>query len=221
MNRALALFAKTPLPGQVKTRLSPPLTPEEGAECYRCLLLDTVNRVRPLPYELCLCYQGDESFFHAQTPGVTLLRQAGGGLGRRLEAAFDALSAAGHGLRVVIGTDAPDLPLSFIDEAFRLLEQGSGVVFGPAEDGGYYLVGLSGVYAGLFRDIPWSGPDVLEKSLERAAEAGLTTSLLPAWYDVDDYRDLFRQGLSDPENGAPLTRAFIGALRLRQTDTTS
>ena len=217
MTRALALFAKTPLPGRVKTRLTPPLTPEEGADCYRCLLLDTVNRVRTLPYELSICYQGEDGFFRAQTPGVTLTRQADGNLGRRLEAAFDALSALGHGPRVVIGTDAPDLPLSYLDEAFRLLENGSEVVFGPAEDGGYYLVGLSGAYRGVFRGIPWSGPDVLSASLARAAEAGLAVSLLPIWYDVDDYGDLFRSGLSDPENGAPLTRAFIESIRIRPT----
>ena len=214
MKRALAIFAKTPLPGMVKTRLTPPLSLEEGADLYRCMLLDTVDRVRSLPVDTFIFYDGDESFFRMSAPGVPLVRQHPEGLGGRLEKAFAALGSLGYGARVVIGTDAPDLPLAFIEEGFRLLEAGSDVVFGPAEDGGYYLVALGGAHGDLFRDIPWSTPHVLDRSLERARESGLASALLPCWYDVDSYEDLFRPGLSDPSNGAPLTRDFIGKLNI-------
>lgn len=119
------------------------------------------------------------------------------------------LASLGYRARTVIGTDAPDLPLSFITDSFRLMEAGKDAVFGPAEDGGYYLVALKGAYGTLFRDIPWSGATVLEISLQRARESALEAALLPGWYDVDGYDDLYRPGLSDPANGAPLTRAFI------------
>lgn len=212
MKHALAIFAKTPLPGLVKTRMTPPLSPEAGAHLYRCMLLDTVARTRNLPVDVFIFYEGDERFFREAAPGLPLIRQHQGCLGIRLEGAFAALASLGYRARAVIGTDAPDLPLSFVQEAFRVLEAGSDVVFGPAEDGGYYLVALRGGHGDLFRDIPWSGAHVLERSLERAREAGLAAALLQPWYDVDDFDDLSRPGLSDPANGAPLTRRFISEL---------
>ncbi len=211
MKRALAMFAKAPLPGLVKTRLTPALSPEQGADLYRCMLLDTIERTRALPMDLFVCHDGDELFFRNAIPDLPLLPQQGACLGTRLENAFAELYRQGYRARAVIGTDAPDLPLAYVEEAFRLLEEGSDAVFGPAEDGGYYLVALGCEHGELFRDIPWSGPRVLEKSLERAAKAGLCASLLPPWYDVDSIQDLSRPGLSDPLNGAPLTRAFIEA----------
>jgi len=212
MKHALAIFAKTPLPGLVKTRLTPPLSPEQAAGLYRCMLLDTIDRARSLCVDTFIFYQGDPQFFRGAAPGMTLIPQKDGCLGGRLETAFSSLADLGYGARVVIGTDAPDLPLVFVEEAFSRLETGSDAAFGPAEDGGYYLVALRGAHGDLFREIPWSGPHVLARSLERASDAGLATALLPAWYDVDGFEDLLRPGLSDPLNGAPLTRDFIGTL---------
>lgn len=217
MKRALAIFAKTPLPGQVKTRLTPPLSPEQGADLYRCMLLDTVARVRALPVDTFIFYHGDQQFFREAAPGVELIPQHDSCLGGRLENAFAALTSMGYSARVVIGTDAPDLPVPFIEDAFSLLEKGNDAVFGPAEDGGYYLVALGGAHGDVFRDIPWSGPQVLERSLERARQARLVTALLPSWYDVDGYEDLRRPGLTDPLNGAPLTRSFISGLGIGST----
>lgn len=212
MKRVLAIFAKTPLPGRVKTRLSPPLSPRQSADLYRCMLLDTIARVSTLGTDLVVFYEGGREFFQQAAPGATLIPQQEGGLGVRLEHAFDALTALGFAARVVIGTDAPDLPLAYIEDAFALMETGSDAVFGPADDGGYYLVALRGSYGLLFRDIPWSGEQVLGKSLQQAEASGLSASLLPPWYDVDGHADLLRPGLSDPANGAPLTRAVIAAL---------
>lgn len=212
MKRALAIFAKTPLPGLVKTRLTPPLSPEEGADLYRCMLLDTVARVRTLRIDTFIFYDGDEAFFQCIAPEMPLIPQSGAGLGERLEHAFSMLASLGYGSRAVIGSDAPDLPLAYIREAFELLATGRNAVFGPAEDGGYYLVALNCGNGKLFSDIPWSTPQVLERSLQRAEEEGLPTGLVPAWYDVDSIDDLYRPGLTDPLNGAPLTRRFIAQL---------
>lgn len=214
MKRALAIFAKTPLPGRVKTRLSPPLSPRQGADLYRCMLLDTIERTAGLQVDTVLFHEGSEHFFREAAPGATLVHQRSGGLGLRLEHAFDTLAEMGYGPRLVIGTDAPDLPLGFVAEAFQALEQGHDAVFGPAEDGGYYLVGVKGHYGALFTDIPWSTAQVLQASLVQAAASGLSAALLPPWYDLDSYRDLFRPGLLDPASGAARTRAFIAGIDL-------
>lgn len=212
MKHALAIFAKTPVPGLVKTRLTPPLSPEEGADLYRCMLLDTIARVRTLRIDTFIFFDGEETFFQRIAPGMPLIPQSGAGLGERLEHAFSMLASLGYRSRAVIGSDAPDLPLAYIRESFDLLESGRDAVFGPAEDGGYYLVALNCGNGSLFRDIPWSTSRVLEKSLQQGKETGIATALVPTWYDVDGIDDLYRPGLTDPLNGAPLTRRFIAEL---------
>ncbi|MBU5611446.1 TIGR04282 family arsenosugar biosynthesis glycosyltransferase [Geomonas azotofigens] len=214
MKRALAIFAKTPLPGRVKTRLSPPLSPGQAAELYRCMLLDIIERAAGLRADMVIFHEGSAAFFRKAAPDALLVHQSTGGLGERLEHAFQELSGRGYGTRVVIGTDSPDLPLAFIEEAFQKLEQGSDAVFGPAEDGGYYLVGVRDGHGALFQDIPWSSDSVLETSLRRAQASALAAALLPSWHDVDSWDDLLRPSLLEPSNDAPRTRAFIAALDL-------
>ncbi|TSK04471.1 MAG: glycosyltransferase [Geobacter sp.] len=214
MKRAIAIFAKKPLPGKVKTRLSPALSPQQAADLYHCMLLDTLERVAALDADKILFHEGSAAFFREAAPGASLVAQAAGGLGTRLEHACDTLRSMGYGPCVVIGTDAPDLPVAYIEEAFRALEQGSDAVFGPAGDGGYYLIGLRGGYGSLFRDIPWSTEKVLEKSLAQAKASGFFAPLLPPWHDLDCYEDLLRPDLMDPANGAVRTQAFIAGLDL-------
>ncbi|MCM0081220.1 TIGR04282 family arsenosugar biosynthesis glycosyltransferase [Geomonas sp. Red32] len=209
MNPVLAIFAKNPTPGQVKTRLTPPLTPRQAAELYHCMLVDTVTRVKALGVESIIFHDGGAGFFRSAFPGMRLVPQAGACLGTRLENAFDVMAELGYRERVVIGTDAPDLPLPFIGQSFELLASGTGAVFGPSEDGGYYLVGIRGGYGTLFKEVPWSGPQVLSTSLDRAQESGLQAGLLPSWYDVDSFEDLARPGLTDLASQAPLTRDFV------------
>jgi rSAM/selenodomain-associated transferase 1 len=218
MKPALAIFAKTPVAGKVKTRLTPTLSPEQSAELYRCMMLDTIARMSALQIDTFVFYDGDSDFFHAENPRLQLIRQSGACLGRRLEDAFTALADLGYHARVVIGTDAPDLPLSYVRQAFELLTGGKDAVFGPAEDGGYYLVGIRGGYGSLFHDIPWSGPQVLEVSVAAAKREGLDWALLPTWYDVDSPEDLRRPGLSDPLNDAPLTRDFLGKFGIASSE---
>jgi rSAM/selenodomain-associated transferase 1 len=212
MNSVLAVFAKAPLPGKVKTRLAPQLTPLQSAELYRCMLLDTIAKVRLLPVDVVIFYEGEADFFRENFPGLRLIPQHSAGLGERLEAAFEELAVLGYRDRVVIGTDAPDIPIDYLRQAFIRLAADSDAVFGPAEDGGYYLVGLRGEPEGLFREVPWSGPQVLAVSLQNAEQAEMQADLLPSWYDVDCYDDLLRPGLLDAGNGAPLTRDFLRAL---------
>jgi rSAM/selenodomain-associated transferase 1 len=214
LKRALLIFARHPVPGTVKTRLVPSLTPEEAAELYRCMLHDLLAKAATLSCcALYLFYEeagGAREYFLETARGMTCLPQLGKDLGERMAEAFRAVFALGHEAAVIIGTDSPDLPLSFIEAAFDRLENGTGeAVFGPSEDGGYFLAGMTRLHRELFRDVPWSSGTVLQESLKRAEEAGIAVSLLPGWYDVDTAADLERPELLDEANGAPLTREFI------------
>lgn len=214
MSKALIVFAKRPSPGRVKTRLTPPLSPEDAAELYRCMLLDILAKTGQMAdvHRLLFYEQGDGApEFFAETVGAGgNYPQEGVGLGERLTAAFERTFGLGYGTAAVIGTDSPHLPTAFIDRAFELLnDPGVDAVFGPTEDGGYYLLAMKRLHRELFSDIPWSTGKVLERSLARAAEAGIVTALLPVWHDVDTAADLLRPELVDPGNGASLTREFI------------
>lgn len=214
LKKALIVFAKRPAPGRVKTRLSPPLSPEEAAGLYRCMLLDILAKAATLAgVEKHVYYEPDEAaaaFFAETAPTMARAPQEGNDLGERMANAFAELFAAGYGRVAIIGTDLPDLPMGYIEEAFRRLESGEiDAVFGPSEDGGYYLLAMRELRGELFRDVPWSSGEVLEKSLAMAEAAGVRVSLLPVWHDVDTADDLNRPELLDMENGAPRTREFI------------
>jgi rSAM/selenodomain-associated transferase 1 len=151
------------------------------------------------------------SYFSGLPGGMTCLPQQGHDLGERMAAAFRRLFDKSYDAVAIIGTDSPDLPMEFVREAFRLLASGqTDVVFGPSEDGGYFLLAMKRLHDGLFRDVPWSSGVVLQRSLERAAAAGVRAALLPVWHDVDTADDLHRSELLAEGNGAPLTREFLG-----------
>jgi hypothetical protein len=214
LKKALLIFAKQPLPGKVKTRLSPPLLPEEAAELYLCMLGDVLARAASIPdVEKYLFYDGGDEvleYFRGRCSAMTCIPQRGKDLGKRMENALREVFSLGSGAAVIIGTDSPDLPLAFMASAFARLEQSeNGVVVGPSEDGGYYLLGMTRLHRRLFRNIPWSSAQVMEETLKRAADAEIAVSLLPLWRDVDIAADLHRPELRDKGNGAPLTREFL------------
>lgn len=216
LKKGLIIFAKRPAPGRVKTRLSPPLSPEQAAELYRCMLLDVLAKAATLPgVDKRIFYEPEEdaaAFFAETAAGMECFPQNGKGLGEKMANAFSELFAMGYGRVAIIGTDLPDLPMGYVEEAFGRLESGEiDAVFGPSEDGGYYLLALREPHGELFRDVPWSSGEVLAKSLERAEEAGVRVSLLPTWHDVDTAGDLHRLELLDAGNGAPRTREFLGS----------
>jgi len=220
LKKAMLVFAKRPLPGKVKTRLVPPLSPEDAADLYQCMLADVLGMAAKLPgLFLCLFYEeteGAHEYFTGIAPGMTSLPQRGKDLGEKMADAFCVVFAMGYEAAVVIGTDAPDLPPYYIEETFGRLESGKcEAVFGPCEDGGYYLLGITRLHRVLFRDIPWSSGAVLRESLKRAEEVGIDVSLLPMWHDVDTAADLERPELLAEENEAPRTRKFIANWRRR------
>lgn len=210
---ALLIFARMPAAGRVKTRLSPPLSPEVAADLYRAMLLDILERTADLPgVDRLVCYADDAGaadYFRAAAPGCRLLPQAEGDLGARLAGAFRQVFAAGYGRAAVIGSDSPDLPLPCVTASLERLSAGADAVYVPGGDGGYCLLALREPHGELFEGIAWSTDTVLAASLARAAGAGLRVELLPGWYDVDTAEDLERPGLTAPGNGAPRTRAFL------------
>jgi hypothetical protein len=215
---AMLIFARKPLPGRVKTRLTPPLSPEEAAALYSAMVLDVLDKCRHITVaDQLLCYDnrpGTREFFTPLLGDGALFPQEGDGLGERLEHAFSHAFNRGYRRVVVIGTDSPDLPARYIRDAFRLLEDGpQKAVFGPTEDGGYYLLGLTSPQPLLFRDIPWSTDRVLEASLAKCSEAGLRTELLPRWHDLDTAADLKRLPLEQSAPAAPHTCNAVAALK--------
>lgn len=199
VDSALVIFAKAPIPGQVKTRLCPPLTADEAATLHGSFVLDQLERTKaaiakfrlPAVRVLACAPSSTHVFFKilGERQGVRLLDQVGAELGARMHASFMRLFADGFRRVVLVGTDVPSLPLTHYRQAFDLLETHD-LVLGPARDGGYYLIGLTQPVADLFHDIPWSTDHVLATTRERAAGRALKTALLPTWRDVDTLDDL-------------------------------
>ena len=193
---AVAIMAKAPRPGTVKTRLCPPLLPAEAAALYRCFLLDKIAAVGALAdTQPVVAYTPDDARaeFDGLAPGFSLVAQRGRDLGARLHSTLASLLAAGHAGAIAVDSDTPTLPGAFLQQAVHCLTRpGPDVVLGPTEDGGYYLIGVRRAHRELFDGVPWSTSDVLDVTLKRAAEAGLRAACLPSWYDVDTPDDLQR-----------------------------
>ena len=187
-------MAKAPVPGRVKTRLCPPLTPAEAARLHACMLGDTAGEVSTLPRV--------RRYLFLDPPGSTdCLRgapfsaferfpQRGRDLGDRMLQA--AATSFRRGVRrvVIVGADCPSLSAGTIRRAFRELSTGAAVVFGPSVDGGFYLVGLSSPDERLFRGFRWSTAEVLRNAAERCRLLSAPFSFLPPGRDVDTGEDL-------------------------------
>lgn len=209
MNKGLIIFAREPLPGKVKTRLAQDIGDEAAAGLYAAMLGDVLVKAASLDDVRTLLFWSLETSgikCNLAFPELQMFEQQGTTLGERMAEAFETAFKNGIEACCIIGSDSPDLPAEYIRQAFEWLEQNrADVVFGPAEDGGYYLLGLRNICQELFRDIPWSTAAVLESSLKQAEKAGLRTALLPTWYDLDELKDLLRL-LDSPESPATRTR---------------
>lgn len=205
----LGIFAKQPLPGQVKTRLCPPLSAAAAANLYLISLQETVARMKSVTdCDLALCYRGEERWFAETFPGITLVPQRGADLGARMAERLSAWLVSGYDAVVLIGSDAPDLPCERIEQAFAALTAAD-LVHGPAVDGGYYLVGESTHRPELYSRIAWSTGKVLEQTLKKAAQLGLRSVLLEEWDDLDNLPALLRLLQRSPDSR---TAVHISAL---------
>lgn len=220
----LIVFAKYPRPGRVKTRLVPPLTVEEAAGLYTAMLCDSMASYTALPEIEPILFVADPADVEpirgllrehkaiSWSDPLRVYPQEGDDLGERLRNAFDLTFDAVEGPAAAIGTDHPSLPVEYIRHMFERLNDHD-LVLGPAEDGGYYAIGLRGPQPALFRDMPWSTPELFRHTLEAAYRLGLRTHVLPVWYDVDDEPTL-RKLIDDSERGltGPRVRAELAGI---------
>jgi len=212
-------MTKAPQAGRVKTRLVPPLTPEEAAELNKCFLRDTAaaisracsRRFASHPPSRSFGATGSEAATAARgiavyTPvgaesayteilpaGFSLLPQRGDKFGERLYFAVEDLFRCGFETVCLIDSDSPTVPAENLAEAVELLSTHEDrVVLGPSDDGGYYLIGVEKPHRRLFEQIDWSTERVLNQTIQRAMELELEVKLLPSGYDVDDGASLRR-----------------------------
>lgn len=213
MTVRVAILAKAPIPGFAKTRLIPRLGADGAAALQRWLLRRTVATALAAgvgPVSLWATPDAAHADVLAcAAPGRLDLRvQPDGDLGARMQAALDADAAA----TLVVGTDCPALDAATLHRAARALAAGDDAVLGPAEDGGYVLLGLArrraAAHAALFEGITWGTPTVLATTRRRLAAAGLVWSELPALWDVDTAEDYDRLRAAFPDAGAPDAEAM-------------
>lgn len=206
MSAFALVFAKYPEPGTVKTRLSPPLSPQEASDVHRaaleatCELVGAVDGLRTIlvgtPDHLCERL-GDE----LNTPVDERWTQGAGALGARLTRASERAFREGASRVLLFGADSPTLPPKVIEDALTALEACDAVI-GSCDDGGYYLLGLSTPQEALFQGIDWGSERVVVQTRERAQQAGLALTELMSWYDIDRIDDLERA--ADDLGAAPV-----------------
>ena len=195
------MLSKAPDPGQVKTRLIPLLGESGAAGLYEGLLRSTLEmavNADLCPVDLWCSPAMTHPFFQQcrQQYGVELKQQTEGDIGCRMAHALDFASRSSR-LLVLIGADCPALSADDLDEAFDLLGRGTEVVLGPAEDGGYYLIGMNGLYPFVFGDVPWSTPTVLDLTKTRLKSKQVNWQCLTAHRDLDtpdDYHAWLESG---------------------------
>lgn len=214
----LCVFAKPPRPGEVKTRLVSEVGAEGAARLARAFFHDTWTSVSALPWANAVLATSDVTAREwTLGPKAPIWPQGTGDLGERLERVLGrALEESPFA--IAIGTDTPGLPQLLLDHARDAL-RGAEAVLGPCEDGGFYLIGLRRCPAGLFSDLPWSAPDTFVRTRSRLRERGLSTKVLPPWFDVDRPSDLrcLRACLALGEIVAPETTRVLEELSAPKT----
>jgi uncharacterized protein len=226
IREAIAVMAKQPVPGRVKTRLCPPLSHQEAADLYAAFLADTLSLVAETRAKGFIAYDPDGAgaFFNdLASPGMECIPQGDGDLGARLAGVSKRLFSIGFSKVLILASDAPGIPLEHLSLAFALLDD-TDLVLGPGYDGGYSLIGTRRHVPALFSGIPWSTSQVLSRTLEQAAGEGMTCTLLPSCPDIDTVRDLYRlardleagAGAGTPP-GCPMTLRALASLGLVRT----
>ena len=231
---AIAIVCKTPKAGSSKTRLSPPLTPDESASLSGCFIRDlsaTISSVNTDGQSVGMALytpKGSEALLMDYIPrSFGTILQTDGDFGERLSAGMNRIFEMGYSGAILVNSDSPTLPGQILRLAVDAIGLGDNVVLGPSADGGYTLIGLSRSHPRLFEDIPWSTSDVYMATIERAAEIGLPVVTVPTWYDVDDASSLGvlrnelegstgAHPLDPPGADAPATRDFLRGLTARR-----
>ena len=190
-DNALILFARDPILGKVKTRLSPFLAEDVILKLYTYFLQDSLDNIRQVENvdRFVGVAPSNESGFFNGTLGsdIRMFVQEGENLGDKMRRAIQDRFAEGYERVVIIGSDSPSLPASYI---YRALGSDKDMVLGPSTDGGYYLISMRGKVVEVFKDVTWGTETVLQETCERLVQNGASLELLPVWYDVDTPEDL-------------------------------
>ena len=216
----MIVLAKEPRAGFTKTRLATEIGATRAAEISAALLSDSLDLARTAARRLHVAFTPESAApaFARLAPTAHRFAQPGGDLGVRLRHAFATALADGASRPILIGSDSPTLPSHLLGAAHDALARHD-IVLGPAEDGGYYLIGMTELHTSLFDGIDWGSDRVLAQTLARAASAGLRVATLPYWYDVDTAAGVARLA-QDPLLGAAVRsaitdeRSAIGAVAL-------
>ncbi len=221
-SRVVLVMAKQPVPGVSKTRLQPAVSPEAAAELSECFILDAielVSNLEPPAFGAKAVVAGTPAesveYFRRVAPEAGFVAQSGADLSERLHGAMSDMLNAGFDQVFAINSDSPTLPPTLLTQAFEQLSRPDiDVVLGPAEDGGYYLIGWKAENDRLIRDVTMSTPSVLADTMAVAAAEGLNVELLDSWYDVDNPSDLVRlqAEIADRRFCGPNTRRFFADL---------
>ncbi|MDH5258512.1 MAG: TIGR04282 family arsenosugar biosynthesis glycosyltransferase, partial [Gammaproteobacteria bacterium] len=193
-NARLIIFAKAPLPGYCKTRLIPELGQEGAAQLQAELIENCLRRLclKPIcPTELWCSPDTQHPIFQSLSHryGVTLHQQQGTSLGEKMH---QAMACQDGPMTIIVGTDCPEITCEYVTAAFRYLSEGQDAVIGPAEDGGYVLLGLQRVSQTLFHDINWGTEQVYSQTVEKMKDLELTWREHDLLWDLDDGQDLLR-----------------------------
>ena len=198
MKTCVIVFAKNPIPNEVKTRLIPPLSPEQAATLYTAFLTDWCEALAELSdVDLVIAYTPAEAQPDLQAligNDAIYIPQVGIDLGERLTSATQWAAEHGWTKILLVGSDSPTLPISYISQALTLLDSRN-IVIGPSTDGGYYLISFSAealatTIPHVFENIAWSTAEVFQQTVARICAAEATFGLLPPWYDIDRAEDL-------------------------------
>ena len=191
----LMVFVKYPTPGAVKQRLAQHLGNDRAAEIYKKIAETIVQKVAPASsedyiLEICFSPQEDERLVRRWlNENEYFSPQQGSDLGARMSNAFSHAFAAGYTKALLIGSDCPDISRTIVNRGFMLLDTHD-IVLGPAQDGGYYLIGVRRPEPELFSNMDWGTGRVLQQTLDKINDAGLTSALLPQLRDIDRIEDL-------------------------------
>ena len=219
----VVMLVREPIAGAVKTRLIPALGADGAAALYRAFTEDLCARLAPR-VRLALASAsdaGEHTARLARRHRLAVLRQGEGDLGTRMRR-LAAAALAGCDRVVLIGSDAPTLPVKHVTAALRALGR-SRVVVGPSLDGGYYLIGFRGQLPDVFTRMPWGSATVLARTLARLRRARVTPAVLPAWYDVDVAADVdlltrhLAMLVALGQDPAPRTRRVLKRLGARRS----
>jgi uncharacterized protein len=187
----LMVFIKNPVKGTVKTRLANTIGDDKALAVYQVLLEITLDTLKCCDARKAVFYSGYRADDTWLKNGFLQFIQDGSSLGEKMENAFDAAFATGYRKVIIVGSDCPDLSSGLVDEAFAKLDTHD-VVIGPAEDGGYYLLGMKQLHIDLFRNKTWSTARVLPQTQHDLELHGLSYHMLPELTDIDEEKDLKR-----------------------------